>query len=122
MSNATFKKLTLNGEDHILKMDYNAISELEMYYGKNIFSVVDEEKAGFNTARSIIWAGMLWKNPTLKVHHVGKMLEEALENGEHDLNGLMKISIEALFKSKIFSNMKKKTDEELLEEADSKNE
>lgn len=122
MSNVTFKKITLNGEDHILKMDYNAVSELEMYYGKNIFSIVDEEKAGFNTARSIIWAGMLWKNPTLKVHHVGKMLEEAMENGEHDLNGLMKISIEALFKSKIFSSMKKKSDEELLEEADSKNE
>jgi hypothetical protein len=103
MSEATYKKVRLNGEDHILKYGFNAISELEQYYGKGVHSIVTEETIGFNTVRSFLWAGMLWKNPSLKVHHVGQMIEDELEsNDEVDFNDLMKIATEALFKSKAF--------------------
>jgi hypothetical protein len=103
MSDVSYKKVVLNGEDHILKFSFNAISELEEYYDKGIFSIVTEESVGFNTVRSIVWAGMLWKNPNLKVHHVGSMLEKEMEENENfDLSKWMEISTEALYKSKAF--------------------
>lgn len=106
---ATFKKVRLNGEDHILKFGFNAISELEQYYDKGIFQVITEETLGFNTIRSIIWAGMLWKAPQIKVHHVGEMLEQEMEaNEEFDLEALMKTTIEALYESKAFKLLSKR--------------
>lgn len=111
--NATFKKIKLNGEDHILKYGFNAISELEEYYDKGIHSIVTEEVIGFNTVRSIIWAGMLWKNPNLKVHHIGQMLEQEMEeNEEFDLQDWMKTAIEALYNSKAFKMLTKRADGE----------
>jgi hypothetical protein len=108
MSQATYKKITLTGEDYVLKYDFNALSELEEYYKKGIHAVVSEETIGFNTVRNIFWAGMLWKNPTLKPHHVGKMLEDELEqNDEFDFDELMKTAIDALYSSKAFKVLSK---------------
>lgn len=110
MSEATFKKIRLNGEDQILKYGFNAISELEEYYNKGIHAIVNEETIGFNTVRSILWAGMLWKNPSLKVHHVGSMLEKEMEeNDELDFNELMEKAIDALYNSKAFKLISKNT-------------
>lgn len=109
MSEATYKKITLNGDVHVLKYDFNAISELEEYYNKGIHAVVSEETIGFNTVRNIFWAGMLWKNPTLKPHHIGKMLEDDLnQNEEFDFDELMKTAIDALYSSKAFKLLSKK--------------
>jgi hypothetical protein len=103
MSEATYKKITLNGEEHVLKFDFNAISELEQYYNKGIFAIVSEETMGFNTVRNIFWAGMLWKNPNLKPHHVGTMLEKDIEeNNVFEFDKLMETAIDALYKSKAF--------------------
>jgi hypothetical protein len=112
MSEATFKKVRLNGEDHVLKFDFNAIAELEEYYDKGIHAIVSEESAGFNTIRNIFWAGMLWKNPNIKVHHVGIMLEKDLEvNDEFDFDKLMEKAIDALFSSKAFKLLSKKVEQ-----------
>jgi hypothetical protein len=108
MSQATYKKIKLNGEDHVLKFDFNAISELEEYYDKGIHAIVSEETAGFNTIRNIFWAGMLWKNPNLKTYHVGRMIEEEIEqNDEFDFDKSMETAIEALFSSKAFKLLTK---------------
>lgn len=111
MSEATFKKIKLNGEEYVLKYDFNALAELEEYYNKGIHAVVSEETIGFNTVRNIFWAGMLWKNPTLKPHHVGKLLEDESECNENmDLNNLMETAIEALYNSKAFRLLSGKSD------------
>ncbi|MDQ1003964.1 hypothetical protein QFZ28_004364 [Neobacillus niacini] len=103
MSEATYKKVTLNGEDHVLKFDFNGISELEQFYNKGIHGIVTDETIGFNTVRNIFWAGMLWKNPSLKPFHVGKMLQDDLEkNEEFDFEKLTETAIDALFNSKAF--------------------
>lgn len=113
MTNATFRKVKLNGEDHVLKYDFNAISELEQYYNKGIFTVITEETIGFNSVRSILWAGMLWKNPQIKVHHVGSMLEQEVEENEQfDLSELMKFTTEALYSSKAFQLLANRAKEE----------
>ncbi|MDF2902367.1 MAG: hypothetical protein K0S25_5 [Bacillus sp. (in: firmicutes)] len=112
MSEATFKKVKINGEDHILKFDFNAISELEEYFDKGIHAIVSEETAGFNTIRTIFWAGMLWKNPNLKVHHVGRMLEQDIEeNDEFDFDVMMETAIKALFDSKAFKLLSKRVEQ-----------
>ena len=112
-NNATYRKITLNGEDHVLKYDFNAISELECLYDKGIFRVVTEETMGFNTIRSILWAGMLWRNPQLKVHHVGNMLEQEMdENEDFDFTELMKFTTEVLYTSKAFKLLAKRAEKE----------
>lgn len=108
MSEATFKKIKLNGEEYVLKFDFNAISELEEYYKKGIHAVVSEETMGFNTVRNIFWAGMLWKNPTIKPLHVGKLLEDDMEtNDDFDFEKMMETAIEALYDSKAFKLLSK---------------
>jgi hypothetical protein len=108
MSETTYKKITLDGEIHVLRYDFNAISELEEHYGKGIHAVVSDETIGFNTVRNIFWAGLLWKNPTLKPHHVGKMLEDELEkNEDFYFDDLMTTAIDALYSSKAFKMLAK---------------
>lgn len=110
MSEATYKKIKLNGEIEILKYDFNAISELEEYYGKGVHGIVNEESMGFNTVRNFLWAGMLWKNPNLKTYHVGQLLEkEVEENDEFDFEKTLEIAVEALYNSKAFKLLSKST-------------
>lgn len=109
MSDATFKSVKLNGEEHVLKYGFNAIAELEEYYQKGVFQIVTEELMGFNTIRNIIWAGMLWKSPQIKVHHVGSMLEKEMEeNDQFNLDEWMEIAIKALYESKAFKLISKR--------------
>jgi hypothetical protein len=122
MSEVTFKKIVLNGESHILKFDFNAIAELEEYYNKGVHAIVSEETIGFNTIRNIFWAGMLWKNPNLKPHHVGKMLEEDLEvNEDIEFDKLVELALQALFSSKAFKLLSK-TPEQKVEKKSNKKE
>ena len=123
MSEATYRKVKLDGEEHVLKMDFNAISEIENYFDKGIFSVVEEETIGFNTTRIFIWASMLWKNPKIKPHHVGSMIEKELEeNEEFDLQELMKLSTMVLTESKAFKILVKRAQKATEEEKETKNE
>jgi len=119
-NDSTFRKVRLNGEDHVLKFDFNAISELERFYDKGIFFIVNDETMGFNSVRAILWAGMLWKNPNLKVHHVGSMLEQEMEeNEDFDLTEMMKFTAEALYTSKAFQLLAKRAKKQ--EETEGKN-
>lgn len=121
MSEATYRSVKMNGEEHVLKMDFNAISEIEQYFNKGIFNVIEEEAIGFNTTRVFIWAGMLWKNPKLKLHHVGTFIENEMEeNDDFDLQELMKLSLEVLTESKAFKLMAKRAGKD--KEKESKNE
>ncbi|MED3691306.1 hypothetical protein P4534_21300 [Peribacillus butanolivorans] len=121
MTQATFKKIKINGEEHILKFTFNAISDLEEHYQKGIFSVVQGSAIGFNTVRNFYWAGMLWKNPSLTPHHVGAMLEKEMEeNEDYDVEEQMKIAVEALTTSKAFKLMAKRAEAKQARE-DSKN-
>jgi hypothetical protein len=125
MSEATYKKITLNGEIEVLKYDFNAISELEMYYDKGIHGIVNEEVMGFNTVRNFLWAGMLWKNPNIKTYHVGKMLErEVEENDDFDFEQTLETAVEALYSSKAFKLLSKntKTSEQKVDKKVSKKE
>ena len=121
MSEATYRKVKLDGEEHVLKMDFNAISEIEKYFNKGIFNVIEEEAIGFNTTRVFIWAGILWKNPKLKLHHVGSLIEKDMEEDEDfDLQELMKLSLEVLTESKAFKLLAKQAEKKADKE--SKNE
>ncbi|TCN25481.1 hypothetical protein [Mesobacillus foraminis] len=106
---ATYKKVKINGEDHILKYGFNAISDLEAYYDKGIWTIINEERMGFNLIRTILWAGMLWNNPQLKVHHVGQLLEKEMEeNEEFDFTTVQQTTLEALIESKAMKLLSKK--------------
>ena len=120
MSEVTYRKVKLAGEEYVLKMGFNAISKIEEYYNKGIFGVINEESLGFNSTRVFLWAGMLWKNPGLKPDHVGEMIEKDMEeNEEFDLGELMKLSTQILTESKAFKILAKRSEEENKE---SKNE
>lgn len=121
MSEATYRKVKLDGEEHVLKIDFNAISEIENYFDKGIFSVISEETLGFNSTRVFLWAAMLWKNPKLKPQHVGAMIEKDMEDNEDfDLGELMKLSTQVLTESKAFKMLAKRA--EKAQDKESKNE
>ncbi|MDP1419230.1 tail assembly chaperone [Peribacillus simplex] len=121
MTQATFSKIKINGEEYILKFTFNAISDLEEHYQKGIFSVVQGATIGFNTVRNFYWAGMLWKNPNLQPHHVGAMLEQEMEeNEDFDIQEHMEEAVKALTNSKAFKLMMKRAEAKQARE-DSKN-
>jgi hypothetical protein len=109
MSDATYRKIKLNGEDQILKFGFNAISDLEAHYDRGIWSIINEERIGFDLVRTVLWAGMLWRNPQLKVHHVGQLIEKEMEeNEEFDFESLQTTTLEALIESRAFKILRKR--------------
>lgn len=120
MSEVTYRKVKLAGEEYVLKLGFNAISKIEEYYNKGIFNVVSEETLGFNSTRVFLWAGMLWQNPRLKPDHVGDMIEKDMEeNDEFDLGELMELSTQILTESRAFKILAKQSEKE---DKESKNE
>ena len=116
MSEVTYRKVKLAGEEYVLKIGFNAISKIEEYFNKGIFGVVSEETLGFNSTRVFLWAGMLWQNPKLKPDHVGDMIEKDMEeNEDFDLGELMKLSTQILTESKAFQILAKRSEKEAKE-------
>jgi hypothetical protein len=100
----TYKKVELNGEERLLKFDYNSTCDLEDIYGKGIAAILTEEQIGFKLVRAFYWAGLKWKMHGLTVEKVGQMLgKEIQENGKNVME-LMEPVMDALKKSKLLSN------------------
>lgn len=111
----TYNKIKLNGEEHILKMNFNAIRNLEKEYDRGIFGIIREEQMGLNLIAAILWSGLLWKNPNLEVKHVADLIDQDIEsNDDFDFEKLSKFAMKLLTESKIFkllSNGNKKDKE-----------
>lgn len=111
---ATYQKVDLGGKEYLLKFGFNAVADIEEYFGKGVSHVFNKEQMGFRTIRALYWAGMKWKY-RITVEQVGELLEKELEETEKSLEDIMKPVIEAVTKAKIFKSKKKPEGTELEE-------
>lgn len=82
----------LGGQTRTLRMDFNAICDLEQHFGKGISHIFAEENIGFSTIRAFYWAALRHENKTLTINNIGDLLQEELANGnsiEHLLNPIL---------------------------------
>ena len=72
-------KITLNdGVERELKFTLNALAELEEIYGsvQAAFDKLEKENS-MKALRSVLWAGLIWKEPDLTEHEVGNLIDIA---------------------------------------------
>jgi len=73
-------KVVLKGNEHILKLDFNAICSFEQVTGKSFISFANTlSKKGatsmqINDARALLWAGLLHSNTALKIDDIGNLM------------------------------------------------
>lgn len=69
-------KIKLEGKNHELIFDMNAMCEIEDKYGdvETAFAQLENNNKVFNTLRFLLWAGMLHEDEELTPYRVGKMI------------------------------------------------
>lgn len=105
MSNLkVYKKVELDGKEHLIKFDYNAACDLEEIFNKGITAILTEEQIGFKLIRAFYWAGLKWKLHGLTIDNVGRMLGKELQENGKSIADLMAPVMEALKESKLLGS------------------
>ena len=110
--NRGFAKVTVRGEEKIMRFDFNAIADLEEYYGKGFAAIMAEEAVGFSTVRALYWAGLKWTMKGLTIAQAGVICKELIEDGA-EITELFKAPMTALKNSGLMGSKKaqEETDE-----------
>lgn len=69
-------KIKLDGKDHELIYDMNAMCEIEDKFGdvEIAFNNLGKSNKVFNSLRFLLWAGLLHEDDKLTIRDVGKMI------------------------------------------------
>jgi len=54
---------SVEDKEYSLRYNFNSICELEEKAGVGLNGLFNQEKAGLNMIRLVIWAGLKWKDP-----------------------------------------------------------
>jgi hypothetical protein len=84
-----YVKVTFNGEEKLLRFDFNAMADLEDHFDKGISTIFDSNRIGFSTIRALYWAGLKWKISGLTIEKAGAMLSDKMESEGISFNELM---------------------------------
>lgn len=95
----TYKKVELDGKEHLIKFDYNGVCDLEGLYKKGIAAILHEEQIGFALVRAFYWAGLKWKMHGLTIDNVGRMLGKEIQQNGKSIAELMEPVMDALKQS-----------------------
>jgi hypothetical protein len=90
-----YVEVELDGKMKLVKFDFNAVSEVEEYFGKGIMAIFKEDQVGFNTIRILYHFGLKWKYRNVTPQVVGTWLQDRIENGA-DFAELMEPVMKAL--------------------------
>ncbi|WP_020007409.1 hypothetical protein [Salinicoccus albus] len=88
-------RVELDGQERLLKFDFNAMSDFEEVIGLGIGAAFQEGQMGFRSIRALYWAGLKWKEKGLTLSRTGQLLSAEMEQGT-DLQDLMPPIEEAL--------------------------
>lgn len=111
---------TVDGKQKALRLDFNAIADLEALLGMGIGSLVSEENVGFNIIRGFYWAGLKWKERGLTVEQAGNFIQNEI-NGGRSFEDLMVPVTEAMIASGIIDRAAVEGEEEVDGEDEPKN-
>lgn len=89
---------TIDGEQKIFRLDFNAIADLEALLGKGIGALMSEENLGFNVIRGFYWAGLKFQDKGITIQRAGNFVQRELSGGR-ELEDLMVPVTEALIAS-----------------------
>jgi hypothetical protein len=106
-----YVEVEFNGEVKLLRFDFNAIADIEEYFGKGIASIMDEERVGFSTVRALYWGGLKWKIKGLTIERAGAMIQSKMQEDGADFKELMQPIVKGL-KASGFMGKKKDADDE----------
>ena len=96
-----YVEIVINGNVKIMKFDYNAVADLEEYYGLGIAEIVSKKRIGFSTVRALYWAGLKWKDKGITIQRAGNYINELVKEGRN-FEELMEPVKEALERSGLF--------------------
>jgi hypothetical protein len=113
-----YVEVELGGENKLLKYDFNAVADIEEYFGKGIGAIMTEENLGFRAIRALYWAGLKWKDRGLTMERVGHLIGKELQEGRSFQELILPIG-KALQASKLIG--KKQADDEDTEDFEPKN-
>jgi hypothetical protein len=84
-----YAKVEFNGEEKLLRFDFNAMADVEELFDRGIATLMSKERVGFSTIRALYWAGLKWKMQGLTITKTGQMLQEKLEDDNCTFEDLM---------------------------------
>lgn len=94
-----------------LRIDLNAMAELEESFGKGVIAILNEEQVGFRMIREFYHKGLKHgRDRGLTLDRTGKMLQEKMNDEELSFEELMNPVFEALDKSGLFGDDVKLSD------------
>lgn len=114
---------TMDGKQKVMKLDFNAIADLEALLGMGIGSLVSDQNVGFNIIRGFYWAGLKFKDRGLTVERAGNFVQSEI-NGGRSFEDLMVPVTEAMIASGIIDKAQiedEEEDEEGTTEEETKN-
>lgn len=97
--------IQLNNQEFELRYDFNAICAMEEKMGKGIHAIMQEDSAGLNVIRMLVWAGLRHSVPGIKIDIVGTWIFEEIKNNKN-LEEISQKCIEALMQSGILGKTK----------------
>ena len=74
-------EIELGGKSRRLRYDFNAIADIELKAGLGIGALFDENRAGLNSLRLLIWGGLKWQERGLTVEQAGQIVGDYLSSG-----------------------------------------
>ena len=74
-------EIELGGKSRRLRYDFNAIADIEQKAGLGIGALFDENRAGLNSLRLLIWGGLKWQERGLTVERTGQLVGDYLKDG-----------------------------------------
>lgn len=104
-----------NGRIRNLKFDVNALADFEQEVGMG-FAQLMRMRAIFGSARAMLWAGLKHEDRGLRIEDVGELMTEylsdqAVPKGEHNIDALLMVAIDAAVKQGALGNIVNQADE-----------
>lgn len=111
---------SIDGEQMVMRLDFNAVADLEELLGRGIGSLMSEENVGFNVIRGFYWAGLKHKDKGLTVQRAGNFVQKEIQGGRA-MEDLMVPVTEALIASGLVERSDDENDDEKEDDDEAKN-
>lgn len=74
-------EIEIGGKSRKLRYDFNAIADAEEKAGLGISNMFSDDRAGLNSVRLLVWAGLKWRERGLTIERTGDMLQDFVREG-----------------------------------------
>lgn len=94
--------IEIDGKRRRLVYNYNAVADAEKETGMGFGAMMSEDRIGFDTIRTLLWAGMKSYEHGLTLQRAGMLIDKYLEDGGK-IEDMMVVIFKAVQESKMFA-------------------